>query len=382
MISLNRKRAYTNDQVPKRPTVNGHDVTSAGDERRRQAMHRRVEIAIALLIPALVVGIPFLTNYGRSRPTSVATSGRPASESTTTPTTVTVAPSATLIGAPGPIDDPAGVDGLPAKPDSTFWDLYQVASRAVPAGVGAPGAPGASPPPSNSTPTTGGTTTPGAGSTPTSTPPTTTSTTSPTSKKASVPRPPTNLLMDFDSPSLIARWEAVSTNADGTAFVDFQAYEVNFSAAGLSTTYETTSPSFTYTIVQNRLDFGIPQAELTVTVSAVAHTGNRSGPLAGVATNDVPATPTAPPVLVADSTSVTVTEPGQGSVDDLAGFEIYHSTSGAVGTFDLIASTVGSAAFPHDGLVTGTTHHYVYKIRDVFGQVSPGLSESATTTTS
>ena len=101
-----------------------------------------------------------------------------------------------------------------------------------------------------------------------------------------------------------------------------------------------------------------------------------------MATNDVPPTPTAPPVLVTNSTQVTVTEPGQGSVDDLAGFEIYHSTSGAAGTFELIASTVGPAAFTHDGLTPGTTHHYVYKVRDVFGQVSPGFSPTATTTTS
>jgi hypothetical protein len=100
-----------------------------------------------------------------------------------------------------------------------------------------------------------------------------------------------------------------------------------------------------------------------------------------VATNDVPATPTEPPLLVSDSVTprITVTEPDQ-SVNDVAGFEIYQSES-ATGPFELLTSTTGWDAFIHE-VFTGTTHHYLYKIRDVFGQVSPGFSPTATATAS
>jgi hypothetical protein len=346
----------------KRPTVN--------DQDRRQATRRRVEIAAAVLIPTLVVGIPFLTNYSRSNPTSVVTSGRPAAGDLTDATPITVAPS--VLGATAEIADPP-VDSLtPIKPDSTFWDLYQIAGLA--GGGLVPVAPA-------STTTTTGPTAPGAGSTPTSTPSTTTPTTSPPIRTASVPKSPTNLVADFGSPSLLARWDPVSTNTNGTAFTDFKAYEITFSARGLSATYETTSTSLTYTFGQNQSDFGAPQPELTVTVRAVADTGARSGPLAGVATNDVPATPTEPDALAPGSTQITVTEPLQGPIDDLAGFDIYHSES-AAGPFQLIASTVAYQDYVHDGLLPGSTHNYFYKIRDVFGQVSPGFSPTATATTS
>jgi hypothetical protein len=192
-----------------------------------------------------------------------------------------------------------------------------------------------------------------------------------------VPRPPANLVLDFDSPALVASWEAVSTNSDGTAFVG--AYEISFSAAGVSRTYTTTSPGFTYPLERNRVDFGTPQAELAVTVRAVGVVGGRSGALTGVATNEVPPTPTSPPLLVAGSTLVTVTATAP-ALEDLAGFDVYHSTSPA-GPFELLVSTAGVDFFSH-AVLPGSTHHYLYKIRDVFGQVSPGFSPTATTTTS
>jgi hypothetical protein len=352
----------------KQPPVNGHEAPPAGDGHR-QATRRRVEIAAVLMIPALVVGIPFLTNYSRGKPTSVTASGRPASD----PGVESLAaadPLASTIGADGEVVELA-VDGLPAKRDSSFWDLYQIASggggELIPIAPATPG--------SSTTSTTAGTTQPSGLSTPTSTsPPTPPS----TIRKASVPRAPTNLVSDFGSPSLHPRWEAASTNSDGTAFVDFLAYEISFSAGGLTKTYGTTSTSFTYTFGQNQGDFGVAQPELTITVRAVATSGARSGPLTGVATNDVPPTPTAPANLASDSAHITVTLPSQASVDDLAGFEIYHSES-ATGPFVLLASTDGYDAFVH-AVFTGTTHHYLYKIRDVFGQVSPGDSPRATAT--
>ena len=350
---------------------------------RKPSPRRSVEMAAALLIPVLVVGIPFLTNYSRGKPASgVIAAGRPASETPTdAPHTESALPS--MIGADGEIVELA-VDGFSTEPTSTFWDLYQRA-------VDGAGVPAAAPPPpgSSTTSTTGATTTPARPSTPTSTttptptptptsppPPPTTTTPPPTVKRVTVPQAPANMASDFGSPSLNVRWDAVSSNTDGTAFVDFEAYEISVGARGLSKAYQTTGTSFTYTFGQNEIDFGVPQPELTVTVRAVAASGSRSGPLTGVATNVVPATPTAPADLISDSAHVTVLLPNQGGFGDLAGFAIYHSES-ASGPFGLLASTDGYDPFEH-AVLTGTTHHYLYKIRDVFGQLSPGFSPTAT----
>lgn len=358
------------------PPVNGPEALPAGDGHR-QAARRRVEIAAALLIPALVVGIPFLTNYSRGKPTSVTATGRPASDAVTDSTAEDAL--ASVIGPDGEIVELA-VEGLPAKPDSTFWDLYQIAASGggglmpiAPAAPAAPGAPG-----SSTTSTTGVTTTPSGLAIPTFIPPTTGPPVTPTTRTAPVPRAPTNLVSDFGSPSLHVRWDGPSTNSDGSAVVDVQTYEVSFSAGGLSKAYETTTTSFTYTIGQNELDFGVPQPELTVTVRTVAASGARSGPLTGVAANDVPLTATAPANLTPGMALITVTLPGQDSVDDLAGFEIYHRESSS-GSFQLLASTDGYDPFEHH-VLPGTTHQYQYKLRDVFGQVSPGFSPIETAT--
>jgi len=356
-----------------RPRANGLDDASGG-ERRRQALHHRAEMAAALLIPGVVVGLPLLTNYGSAMTAGAATS-RPASQTVTDPATVTDAGSA-LIAPEDQTGDPA-VDGLLANADASFWDIYKEVGGLLAVGL-APVAP--APPGLLSTPTTLAIPTPAVGPIPRLTPLPTTPTTTLPNRVATVPRPPTNLVVDFDSPSLTTHWDAVTTNTDGTGFADFRTYQVSFSAAGRSKMYETTSPSFTYTFEQNGLDFGTPQAELTVTIRAVAETGSRSESLAGVATNDVPSTPMEAPLLVAGSASITVTLPDQGPVNDLAGFEIYELDP-STGDFVLLTSTAGSDAFIHD-VSSGTTHHYVYKIRDVFGQVSPGFSPTATATAS
>lgn len=362
----------------KQPPVTGLDAPTG--DGPRPAARRRVEIAAALLIPALVVGIPFVTNYSRSKPSSgTAAAGRPATEVMTDGTAEQLP--AAVIGPEGEVVEQA-LEGLPVKPDSSFWDLYQIAG-----GTGggllsiAAAVPG-----SSTTSTTGRTTVPSSLAGPTTgPPPTTPSSTAPpaptttvTTRTPTVPRAPANLVSDFGSPSLLLRWDGVSTNTDGSGFDDFQTYEISFSARGSSKIYETTGTSFTYTIGQNGLDFGAPQPELTVMIRAVATTGARSAPMTGVVTNDVPLTATAPATLTSDAGHITVTLPSQASIDDLAGFAIYHSTS-STGPFELLASTDGYDSFQH-AVAFGTTHHYLYRIRDVFGQVSPGFSPTATAT--
>jgi hypothetical protein len=154
---------------------------------------------------------------------------------------------------------------------------------------------------------------------------------------------------------------------------------VTIGGGGRATTYETPTPRFTYPFDQNRADFGTPQPQLTVTVQAVDGNRNHSGAVAGVAVNDRPATPVAPPSLAGSPTSVTITEPAPPGTDDVAGFEIYHSAFGD-GPFDiLLAFGPGTDTFVHS-VLPGTTHYYVYRVRDVFGQVSAGVSPTASIT--
>ena len=47
---------------------------------------------------------------------------------------------------------------------------------------------------------------------------------------------------------------------------------------------------------------------------------------------------------------------------------------------DLRQSTTGIDAFVHQALASGSTHTYVYRTRDVFGQDSAGYSAAATAT--
>jgi hypothetical protein len=206
--------------------------------------------------------------------------------------------------------------------------------------------------------------------------PTATPVTSP--PPAAAPGAPVNLRLDFTSPTLGASWDAVTTRVDGTA-LEGATYEVTIGGGGRAMTYETATPGFTYPLDQNRADFGGPQPELTVTVQAVDGNRSHSGPVVGVAVNDRPATPVAPPSLTAGPTSVTISEPAQPGTDDVAGIEIYHSAFGG-GPFDVLLAYVSGRDSSVHSVLPGTTHFYVYRVRDAFGQVSAGFSPTASIT--
>src|SRR5204862_2641959 len=120
----------------------------------------------------------------------------------------------------------------------------------------------------------------------------------------SVPGRPSNLALDFGTPALAIRWDAVAANTDGTPFSG--TYEIAFRTAQTTRTYRTAASSFTYAFDQNRLDFGTPQSELTVTVVALGATGTAGAPVSGVAMHPATATPDTPPTLAAGTGSITV----------------------------------------------------------------------------
>lgn len=195
----------------------------------------------------------------------------------------------------------------------------------------------------------------------------------------SVPLGPTGLVLDFDSPSLVAAWVAASANVDGTPLLDFQFFEVTLAFGGITKKYLTTSPFFTYNLTQNRLDFGTPQPQIEVSVATVDVSGNRSGLVIGTAINAEPPTPEDPPELTTGFTFINITMPSPTGMEDLDGFELWHSTNGTVWAH-LVDTANGVNNYTH-AVAQGTIHYYRYKVRDVFGQVSPDFSPSATATT-
>ncbi|HJS83610.1 MAG TPA: hypothetical protein VJ742_12325 [Nitrososphaera sp.] len=147
---------------------------------------------------------------------------------------------------------------------------------------------------------------------------------------------------------------------------------------GASKTYTTITTNFVYLFTQNKIDFGIPQPSLNIEVRALDVGGNKSEALTGSAVNTVPANPTEPPTLVTGFTLVHVLMHAPPNVSDLEGFDLYHSNSIA-GPYVLLAQTMGDS-FSHE-VIPGSTNYYKYKVRDVFGQISPDFSPVSNTTT-
>lgn len=341
--------------------VTGTETPAAPGRRTRPGSRLRIDLAAALLIAAFVVGIPWFSS-GTAR-----SGARPA-------------PTFATLQAPGPspanttpdaAGDPTSPAPVPGYPD--FEALLTT--------IGAPAFDTAQSTTGPTTPRTPGRGSPGPGSNlpaPLSPSPLPTAAPVTSPPPTAAPGAPANLRLDFTSPTLGAGWDAVTTRVDGTA-LEGATYEVTIGGGGRAMTYETAAPRFTYPFDQNRADFGTPQPELTVTVQAVDGNRSHSGAVVGVAVNERPATPVAPPALTGGPTSVTITAPAQPGTDDVAGFEIYHSAFGD-GPFDLVLAYLsGTDTFVHN-VLPGTTHYYVYRVRDVFGQVSAGFSPTASIT--
>jgi len=312
-------------------------------------------LAAGVVITASVVGLPLLT--------SGSLSGSGSSGPSAAGTTTTTSPP----GPTGPAGTtaPAGVTAAPV--DDDFLGLLQALSA----------------PPTTTTTTAAANTGP-ASPTTTATTALTTGPSTPTTTVAARPRPtpraPTGLALDFTGTALAVRWGAVTQESDGSPFTG--GYELELGSGAVTKTYQLNSSTFTYTLDQNRADFGTPQAELTVGVRAVDLAGTAGAPAAAVAVHEPPATPAAPPILAPGPGAITVIGQLPAGVTDLAGFDIYEYEPGSSPSYVFLGSTIGIAAFVHDALVPGSTHTYVYRTRDVFGQTSAGYSPAATATAS
>lgn len=328
-----------------------------------RAKERRWELAAVVTITAVVVGIPWLSNGGLS--------WRGASHGgAATPTTTTL-PAGLPGSGPGPAGDPAPAPpaGAGSFGDDDFLALLASVSApaaAPPTSVAAPASPATTAP----NPATNTSLVPGPS-------PTLPTTTAPRVSNAA-PRAPTNLALDFGGTTLSVHWDSVLHKVDGFPFDG--SYQVSLRTAAATQNYETTETSFGYTVDQNRLDFGAPQGELVVSVRAVDTAGTAGAPVSGIAVHDPPDTPPLPPVLVAGAGFITVTGQVPVAVTDLAGFDIYEYQPGSPDPYVLVGSTAGTGAFVHDALAPGSTHIYVYKLRDLFGQGSAGYSPAGSAT--
>jgi hypothetical protein len=323
-----------------------------------RAKERRWELTAAATVTALVVGLPWLTNGGLS-------GGRSHTDAFATTTTMAAGEAATVLGAT------ADARTAPAGPAGQVADDFLALLQSVSAPELT--APGTTVPPST-TPIPAATTTTIATTTVTS--PAPTSTTLPA--KRPTPRAPTRLALDFGGTALIARWDAVTTESDGSPFSG--GYEVTVKAGATTKTYDAVASSFTYTLDQNRLDFGTAQPELTLTVRAVDAAGTAGPATSGFAVHDPPATPAAAPILTAALGQITIFGQVPAGASDVAGFDIYEYLPGSPTPYVFLQSTTGIDAFVHQALASGSTHTYVYKTRDVFGQDSAGYSAAATAT--
>jgi hypothetical protein len=191
------------------------------------------------------------------------------------------------------------------------------------------------------------------------------------------PLPPTDLIINYDSSTLITSWTAPTANTDGSPLNNFDHYEVTLSTNTTSVTYNTTTPFFAYGVDSNIHDFGIAQGSLTVAVRAVNISNVASDPVTGIASNSAPPTPTSPPALVASFTliTITMTTPNLG---DWGGYVLETSTNGT--TWTLLATLNNEDTYIHQ-VAAGSIHYYRYKIIDKFGNISAGYSAVANITT-
>ena len=327
---------------------------------RAWVKERRWELTIGVVITAAVVGIPWVSNGGLS--------GNGGSSQNATATT-TAGPGGS---APSVLGATLDANGAPTAPsgsgDDDFLSLLQ--------GITAPPTTAGTAPAPSTTPTSA----PIPVTTATTTRPPTTTSPSTAPKPRPTPRAPTGLTLDFGGTALAVGWDAVTLESDGSPFNG--GYQLTVGTGGTTKTYPLAGTAFTYDLDQNRADFGLPQAELTVTVRAVDGAGSASAPATGVAAHEPPATPTAAPILAAGVGEITVIGQLPAGASDIAGFDVYEYQPGTPVPYALLGPTMGIGAYVHIGLPAGSTHTYVYRTRDVFGQTSAGYSPAATATAS
>lgn len=184
----------------------------------------------------------------------------------------------------------------------------------------------------------------------------------------------TNLLCDFTSPDIILSWTPPTTNINGTPLLDLARYKVSIRFGFVTKSYFTTQANYTYTFLQNQVDFTSAQPILNVTVQAV-DTSNNLSPAVNVTATNLPPPLTAPvlaPGLTSGLNIVVVNIAVPADVTDYRSFQLYRSTDN-FGSTSVFIGTVEGTTFA-DSVTIATAYWYRFKLIDVFNQVALSYS--------
>jgi hypothetical protein len=91
--------------------------------------------------------------------------------------------------------------------------------------------------------------------------------------------------------SFAISWDAVTTNADGSAIEDLRDYVITIVADSLTRVFNTTNNTFNFSFTLNKQQFVTPRPQVSVTVQARDRVGNLSGATTQSASNSAPGTP-------------------------------------------------------------------------------------------
>ena len=201
-----------------------------------------------------------------------------------------------------------------------------------------------------------------------------------TTSDAVAPAPATSLSWVVDGTAFVGTWVAPTTNADGSALMDFQDYQVTvFSSAAPSekAVYYMAGTRFDFPFEVNSNSFSVPRASVTIEVRARDNTGNLSTVATATATNAAPATVTG---LVVSGGQGTIYSTWATVADlDLNGYEVYASlTNGFTPGVANFISTTTQTSFLFKANA-GETWYVKVRAIDVFGTGSTAYASGNAT---
>ncbi|QRI45752.1 minor tail protein [Streptomyces phage Battuta] len=193
------------------------------------------------------------------------------------------------------------------------------------------------------------------------------------------PAPVQNVTWVVNRSAFSGKWDAVTQNEDASPLLDFSHYIVRIQSGVTYRDVKTTNTFYDLSFETNKAFFGTPQATLAITVFAVDTTGNFSDASSTVsATNPPPPDPTG--VLAAGIVGGVSMRWDVQTIDDLAAYDVYMSTSGSgftPTTGNRIYSGTGNTLV-FDSSSLGVVHYFKIRSRDVFDSISNYVTVSAT----
>jgi hypothetical protein len=189
-----------------------------------------------------------------------------------------------------------------------------------------------------------------------------------------------NVTWEVNGSAFIGRWDATTLNADATPCNDLSHYIVRIASPSAGTfDVNTTNNFFDFSFEENTSLFGTPQPDLTITVFAVDIAGNMS--VASTSENAVNAAPPDPTNVVAAGIvgGISILWDVQ-TIDDLAAYDIFTSTSGPGFTPDSSNHVWSgtSNSYIHESNSLGVVNYFKIRARDVFESISNYVTVSAT----